>query len=299
MRQKNESRDFLQKLLRHPPTLPFESQLLPLLFAVTRDDSTASTRQLVALLEQSQRLAAQVLAMANSAAYGLESGVSDLHRAISLLGVREVRRMVLMVGMSSFLQRVKLPSGFALQSFWKHHLLTAAISRALAETLGAATGPCGPVAAEADRLTAAPDEAYLIGLLHDMGKVFLAMARPDVWQEIECLRAHHPDTASAENACWGMDHALIGAAVMHSWNLPLLLTEPINWHHAPHLAVAYKMEARLLAAADRLAAGDEEAGDGLEEVLALLPPGCDTAALQAAACRGRAAVAAAEANILA
>ncbi|MCL2123381.1 MAG: HDOD domain-containing protein, partial [Desulfovibrionaceae bacterium] len=109
MQPTENSRAFLHKLLQHPPILPFEPALLPMLFAMTREDSTASTRDLAKLIERSQNLASRVLALANSAAYGLAFKVSALHRAISILGIREIRRMVLLVGISSAIRETKLP----------------------------------------------------------------------------------------------------------------------------------------------------------------------------------------------
>lgn len=75
-----------------------------MLFAVTQEGSNASRKTVVTLIEQSPRLTTRVLAVANSAAYGLEFKVSTLQRAISIMGLREVRLLVLMVGMSSFIR---------------------------------------------------------------------------------------------------------------------------------------------------------------------------------------------------
>ena len=132
MQTQKESRLFLQKLLQNPPMLPFDPKLLPLLFAVTQEGSNASMKTVVALIEQSPRLATRVLAVANSAAYGLEFKVSTLQRAINIMGLREVRLLVLMVGMSSFIREAQLPKEFDTNKFWKHLLSVATIARALA-----------------------------------------------------------------------------------------------------------------------------------------------------------------------
>ena len=82
---------------------------------------------------------------------------------------------------------------------------------------------------------------------------------------------------------WGMDHALIGAAVLHHWKLPLVLTEPINLHHSPELATSFKMEARLLAVANCLARYSHDTPATLgEDVLEYLPHGCDPETVSAA-----------------
>lgn len=261
-----------------------------MLFAVTQEGSHASLRSVTSLIEKSPKLTARVLTVANSAAFGLEFKVSSLQRAINLIGLREVRLLVLMVGMSSFIREAKLPKTFNVEAFWKHLLRVAGITRILAEFLGGDSGLCGPSAATRDRLVMRPDEAYIAGLLHDVGKVFLAAARPDVWEEVTTRATRDKiDCCEAENAFWHMDHALIGAAVLHHWQLPLILTEAINLHHAPELASTYQMEARLVAAADCMAnAPDNAAGQFNGSFLSFLPQGCDAAALGEAVAQGMA-----------
>lgn len=256
-----------------------------MLFAVTREDSKAHTDDLVALIERSQKLASHVLTIANSALYGMEFKVSTLRRAVSILGVCEIRTLVVLAGTASIFKEAKLPRDFDAVGLWSHQLKVAAVAKALACGLGGPSGICGPSAAEEDRLGMLPDEAYVAGLLHDIGKVFFAATRPDIWEAVEGARRKDGQRfCEAEDCYWGMDHALIGAEVLHTWNLPLLLTEPINWHHAPELAPAYKMDARLLAAADCIAHNEPDAEGRLcEEALALLPERCDATAIGTAA----------------
>lgn len=283
MQSQKESRLFLQKLLQNPPALPFEPKLLPLLFAVTQEGSNASVRSVVALIEKSPRLATRVLAVANSAAYGLEFKVSSLQRAINIMGLREVRQLVLMVGMSSFIREARLPKAFDRGEFWRHLLSVAAIARTLANVLGGEAGVCGAGRGADERLVIVPDEAYLAGLMHDVGKIFLAATRPDIWERaVKMELAEDCGSFEAENAQWGMDHGLIGAAVLHHWKLPLSLTEPINLHHSPELATTYKMEARLLAAANALARCSQDASLLRGRVGMYLPESCDVDAVSTA-----------------
>ena len=281
MQTHKEARAFLNKLMQSPPPLPFEATLLPLLFAMTSDGSTASTADLVSLIERSQKLTVRVLAIANSAAYGLEFQVTTLHRAISILGICEVRNLAVLVGTASVIKEAKLPQAFNINGLWQHQLKTAALGRALAAHLGGPSGVCGPAAKKDDRLGMLPDEAYVAGLLHDIGKVFFAASRPDLWEAVEeKRRGEGLQCFEAENAYWGMDHALIGAEVLHSWKLPLLLTEPINWHHAPEQAPSFKMESRLLAAASILALDGKDVTVTLgQKIMPLLPEGSCTAAV--------------------
>jgi len=279
-----EARIFLEELAQRPPSLPYEPALLPMLFAATRENSSASIDDLTQLIERSQKLATRVLSIANSAVYALESTITSLRRAISILGFREVRNLVVMLGAVAAIKGAKLPQRFNIAPLWRHQLTTATIAKTLAAELGGPSGVCGPSAAADIRLGMAPDEAYAAGLLHDIGQVFFAAGRPAVWEAVDGLcRERGMQYFEAEDAYWGIDHALIGAQVLHYWKLPLLLTDPINWHHAPELAPAYKMEARLLAAANCTAhSGLTEQGALPEAAAALMPEGVNPARLGAA-----------------
>ena len=275
MSAQQEARSFLNKLLQAPPALPFEPMLLPRLFAVTRDEATASIEDIVSLIEHSQKLTARILAIANSAAYGLRYKVSTLRRAVSILGFREVRLLATLVATASVIKEAGLPKNFNINALWCHQLETAFIAKTLVTELSDSSN------VKNNRLGITPDEAYVAGLLHDIGKVFFAASRPDIWQKVESMRMKALHSFSeAENAYWGIDHALIGAEVLHTWNLPLLLSEPINWHHAPELAPLHVMETRLLAAANHIAHdGLDKEGQLNDKALALLPAGCSATAL--------------------
>ena len=255
-----------------------------MLFAVTNEKSRASTNDLVTLIKRSQKLASRMLTIANSAAYGLEYKVSSLEQAVRILGIREIRLLVVLIGMAAMTQGTKLPDSFNLTELWKHQLKTAAIAKALATVLGGPAGRCGPSAGEESRLAMDPDTAYAAGLLHDIGKVFFAVGTPDLWREVEEVWEKGAlKYFEIENNFLGMDHAFIGAGILHHWRLPLLLTEPINWHHEPELAQAYKMDARLVAVADHIAHSEFDAeGNLCAEVASLLPRGYDPAQIKSA-----------------
>ena len=281
MQPQEDARSCLLELQQKPPMLPFEPDLLPMLFAATKNSTATPAKGLVGLIERSQKLTTRVLATANSAAYGQEFKVSTLHRAINIVGLKTIRTLVVMVGMASVIKGASLPKSFDVKGLWEHELATAAIAKILAAELGGPDGAWGPSADKNSRLVMDPDEAYIAGLLHDIGKVFFAACRPELWETMtatckECGRQYF----EVENAYWSMDHALIGAVVLYQWKLPLILTEPINWHHAPEQAPTCKLEAQLLAAANILARNPPDADGRLcEKAAALLPENCDQSAI--------------------
>jgi putative nucleotidyltransferase with HDIG domain len=100
------------------------------------------------------------------------------------------------------------------------------------------------------------DLLFTAGLLHDLGKLIVAMLRPEVLRAVAELAAVRglPD-ALAENEYWGVEHGVVGALVLGSWDLPPEIVEPVNWHHAPELAPASAREALVLSLADALVHG--------------------------------------------
>lgn len=258
MAQYDRGQEFLAFLPTIGQELPFSLTLLRDLFDMTSEHSDVSMHVIANTLGQDQGLTTKVLAMANSAFYGLQAKVSTLPRALTLLGLREIRHVVLILGVQSICSRSALPHDFDLQGYWKHQLQVAAICRDL-----------GHMVHRAGKLTLDPDLLYTTGLLHDLGKLLTAMHRPSDWEAIHS-RANQEALPAfvAEDRHWGLEHGLVGAITLNAWNLPQELTEPVNWHHAPHLAGDYTPQARLCCIADSLCHALE---DNESEYINLLP----------------------------
>ncbi|CAK7020293.1 MAG: hypothetical protein DELT_02393 [Desulfovibrio sp.] len=285
---------FLATLSENSPELPFEPTLLPELFASTAADSTTSITHIAALVEKSQGLAARILRVANSAYYGMQTAVSSLPHAVRLLGLNEVRSIILQLGVTSVMRQLHFPKGFNFEELWEHQLRTANFAKIIAlsldeNTLGQAVSP---------------DDIYAAGLLHDLGKTMLASNCPEDWLAIwDLASCDNIPLYKAEEDYWGVDHAIAGARLLTFWGLPANLTELVNWHHAPRLAAPeYKTAAYVLAAANLLAhvpvetiakAQGDDAKTLLPEVaLAYLPAETDIANLmeKLAACCNAAGV---------
>lgn len=280
---------YLNSLASYAPDLPFEPSLLPELFASTASSTMSSTAHVASLVERSQGLAVRVLRLANSAYYGMHTEVSSLAHAIRLLGLNEVRIIVLQLGVASAIRKLNLPKYYPFEELWEHQILTANLAKAMAQTL-----PTKAFAAE----EISPDDLYAAGLLHDVGKTLIAANCPEDWQAIQDLAAcENLPFYRAEEDYWGIDHSVTGARLFTFWGLPPKLTEVVGWHHAPrHAEPEYRTATFILAAANTLAhyplsslaAG--EGGEGAvasparislpEDVKALLPQGIDSEKLQ-------------------
>lgn len=248
------AKSFLLDLPSVQNDLPFSPALLTRLFRLTDDAATSPLTDVATAVAEDQGLSARLLAMANSAFYGLQAQVATVDRAVAVLGLREVRGLVLALGMRGLADVRPLPPEFALTPYLDHQLAVGVTAMALARECAAM----------------APEDAFTAGLLHDLGKLVTALYRPDDWRaEAELAAAQALAWHEAEECYWGLDHGLIGAMVLRAWNLPETLIEPVNWHHAPQAAPGDPAPSRLIGLADALVR--EHAGTAPGEIVSPAP----------------------------
>ena len=272
---------FLAMLAHDSPELPFEPTLLPELFASTADNSMKNTAHIASLVERSPGIASRILRMANSAYYGMQTQVSSLTHAVRLLGLNEVRNIILQIGVSAAIAKLPLPEKFPFEELWEHQIVTANMAKAMGNAmLQLSKSGTGGIS---------PDELYVAGLLHDMGKTMVAAHCPKDWEAINDLACcERISFAEAEEDYWGIDHAAAGARLLTFWGIPQTLTELVNWHHAPqHSSLEFRAPAQILAAANLLAhdatMAIADAGENAlvvpENVAAILPDGLNNETL--------------------
>ncbi len=174
----------------------------------TLHDEHASIAECAGQIRRDAALTARMLRLANSAFYGVPGRVASVDDAIHLIGVRPLRALATTAAVSLQFEPPP-PDALGHAGFWRHTLAAAHAAQALAEALGL------------------DDEtAYTAALLHDIGRLALAVHFPDA------MRAWLPGTA-AERAALGIDHAEVGAAIARHWHLPEAVAEAIASHHRP------------------------------------------------------------------
>lgn len=226
---------FLRELPRMREDLPFSPEVLKKLFVQTGNNSLASLEEVGKTMSKDQGLTTRILSLANSAYYGLQSEVQSVPRAAAVLGMAEIRNIVLALGINGLTAKYVMPSEFELDEYWKHQFLVAMIAKELSHMTDVGK----------------PDNMFTVGMLHDIGKLITAIRRPEDWQAIRDLaEADELSDAEAEDEYWGLDHAVVGALVLKSWDLPSDLVEPVNWHHAPELSPEHSSESTLIALAN-------------------------------------------------
>lgn len=197
--------------------------LLALPAAVVRvmqltDDPKAGTADVARALASDQALAARVLRLANSAFYGSSRRISTVSESVITLGMRTTRNLVMATSCQEMLE--KDVKGYALPrgALWRHSLACASAAQSLARRAR----------------YRATEEAFVAGLLHDIGKVVLSTYLKDEFARV-LLRALGGGLtfAEAEREVLGFDHAEAGARLLERWNLPASLVTAVRWHHAP------------------------------------------------------------------
>lgn len=228
---------------------PLPQALAEALRVVRRDD--LSTATCVRAIEQDAVLAAAVLRLANSPFYGACGRVSSVGDAVRLLGLRTVSGVVVAVSMRRTLAQWRDDDG-RFQAYWRHAVATATAARELAPTAGAD-----------------PDEAFLTGLLHDLGRLVMAVFSPGQARlALARARADDIDLREAETQLLGRRHDDVGAAVARHWQLPDAIVSAIALHHAPGAASApgvIPLEA-LIHVADAITHALDLVGDPAEAV---------------------------------
>jgi serine phosphatase RsbU (regulator of sigma subunit) len=179
--------------------------------------------QLGRLLQQEPVLSMEVLRIANSALFGFSGRITSVSHAVTLIGQRSLRHIVLCVAMRDALKPQQLPA-LSLESFWNAGLRRAVCARALARQAGVDT-----------------DIAFTVGLLQDFGLLVLFYLYPNrivEWPELSELA---PDERYAmERQLFHTTHDQVGRQLAEEWNLPQILSLAMGQHH--HLPPSSKAE---------------------------------------------------------
>ena len=167
-------------------------------------------------IEKDQAMALKILKLVNSAFYGFRSKVSDVKNAVVLMGFNAVHNAIISVSVVNALPKTLLFQDFEMIEFWKHSLAVAVASKNIAQTSGVES----------------PDNCFVGGLLHDVGKVIMAQNFTEEFVKVWTLMQNeYLSFYEAEQRELPIDHTKIGAYLADRWQLPQGLTDAIRWHH--------------------------------------------------------------------
>lgn len=210
--ENNVLRRHLDKIENLPtlPTIAMEANKL-------LQDTETSIKKLSNIIETDQAIASKILKLVNSAFFGLRSKVGNIPHAITLLGFNTVRNAVTSVSVIKTLSNVSDMEGFKIRDFWTHSVSVAVASKHLADTTHIHN----------------PDDCFIGGLLHDIGKLILINNFESLFTEIWKLkREENISFFEAEKKKGSMNHAQIGGYMASKWKLPNTLSDAIARHHS-------------------------------------------------------------------
>ena len=184
------------------------------------EDPWVSARDLQAVITRDQSLCARVLRIVNSPIYGLRSEISTVSHAVAILGMDVLRTTVIAVTVQQMCGGSKVLG---------HDLTT----RLLADHSWGAAVAARKVAARVKYPSL--EEAFLCGLMHDIGKIVLLRNFPARYGEIisDAYRGAIASSRDAEQESFGFSHAHVGALLAERWGFPPQLWEAISFHHDP------------------------------------------------------------------
>jgi len=193
------------------------------------------------LISTDAALTARLLKVANSSFYSFPAEIDTISRAINLIGTDQLMNLVLATSVAGSFSGV--PEDVVdMDSFWRHNVDTALIARSLA----AAAGKLPDV-----------ERLFVIGLLHNVGKLIALTELPDLAQQaIQCDLTSDP--WHRQQSALGFTFADCGAELLSAWGLPEALIEAVRFQHLPNLAGDNEAAAAVLNIASRAASAMEQ-----------------------------------------
>lgn len=219
------------------------------------DDDGSSAADIAQVISQDPGLTARLLKIANSSFYRYPSKIETVSRAVTIIGTRELRYLVLAASAVRSFDRIS-SNDVDMASFWRHSVYCGVIARLLAARCRVLHG----------------ERLFVAGLLHDVGSLIMLTRIPDLVQVMR-FRAHHANVPmyEAEREIFDTDHGEVGAELMRMWRLPASLQAAAVYHHEPQQAQEYALEACLVHIANILAHLAEQGSSNLLDAQTVSP----------------------------
>ena len=197
------------------PSLP------SLYFEITEllNNPKTSIQMLSEAINKDIGMTAKILQVANSAFFGQRQSTKNLTRALALLGLDNMKALVLSLASFSQCTQEQLRR-FALETLWDHCFAVATYAKHIAQL--------------EQQESSMNDAAFTAGLLHDCGRLIFAINVPDAYEQVLTLvRQEGISLWEAEREIFEASHAEVGAYLLGIWGLPDPIVEAVAFHHRP------------------------------------------------------------------
>lgn len=212
--QAGSTKASLEQLIERTLDIPTIPAVASKVILATNDPNSTAAK-IAKIIEADQGISARILRVCNSAMYGLQRKVTSLQHAITILGFRELKHLVL----SASTRNLYKSFGPVEQQLWEHSIGCALASHMVAEKLH-------PPLREL---------AFLAGQMHDIGKVIIKNRLPTQFDQV-LVDAKTVGTLAAESKNLGFTHTDVGSLIMKRWNMPEGVEMTAFHHHDLSLA---------------------------------------------------------------
>jgi len=229
---KKIDKETLRERIERIDTLPTIPNILKRLLKML-ENQKVSLSEISSFISQDPVITTKVLKMVNSPVYGFPGRISSVNQAVILLGLNVVKGLLLGVSVFELMRK-------AMIGLWEHSLACAITARLMAKKKGLKE----------------PDELSVAGLLHDIGKVILALQFSEQYEKI----IHEAEERGIvimelEKISFDLTHATVAEWMTKKWSFPRNLIEIIGYHHKPHLSKNFLVETSIVHLADILVRG--------------------------------------------
>lgn len=231
--QQSTRSDRVEVILQQLHTLPTLSAIAMRLLSLTSDDESEIT-EIVKIIESDPSITAKVLSLCRRSETGLGTKITTVDRAVVMLGFEAIRNAVLSIEIYNLFESTRpgqqrgldidessTGKPFDSAGFWMHSVAVAVAAELLAKRR-----------THDPRIT--PDEAFVCGLLHDLGKLALERLLPRGYERvIELAEQRQGNIAEMERRVIGLDHHTTGKRLAEQWNLPHIIQDVLWLHGQP------------------------------------------------------------------
>jgi HD-like signal output (HDOD) protein len=207
--------DYIRKKLKKIELLPTFPNIVGEVLNII-EDPMSSASDLARHMDPS--MVGEILRIANSAYFGTQNfrNISTIEHAIAVIGYKQLSHIILQM---PFISMVNGGSkGFDINKFIRHSIICGALSDAISKAT----------------FLGNPNEAYISGIMHDIGIIIIYKYFKDQWDEISNLiHDRKLSRIMAEKEVLSVDHGCIGAMLLEMWNVPKQITDSVMFHHNP------------------------------------------------------------------
>lgn len=197
------------------------------------EDPECSFVEIGEIISGDPSLSARLLRVVNSSFFGFPNKIETITHAVTIVGMAQLRDLALATTVIN--QFKGIPKNLInMEKFWLHSVATGLTAKVIAIY----------------RRESNADRFYLMGMLHDLGRLLLLLNIPDSIQSVMENYESGGLMFDAEKEVLGFDHADAAGQLMKSWQLPEMLQEAVTFHHKPQLAPNYPIAASIVHVAD-------------------------------------------------